>query len=34
MYAVFALIVLIPSILVTFDVRELWSRVAWVDDTR
>ena len=31
MYAVFALMVLIPSILVTFDARELWSRVAWVD---
>ena len=30
MYAVFALIVLIPSILVTFDARELWSRVEWV----
>ena len=30
MYAVFALIVLIPSILVTFDARELWSRVDWV----
>ena len=32
MYAVFALMVLIPSILVTFDARELWSRVAWLDD--
>jgi paraquat-inducible protein A len=32
MYAVFALIVLVPSILVTFDARELWSRVAWIDD--
>ena len=31
MYAVFALIVLIPSILVTFDARELWARVAWAD---
>jgi paraquat-inducible protein A len=29
MYAVFALIVLMPSILVTFDARELWSRVDW-----
>ena len=32
MYAVFALIVLMPSILVTFDARELWSRVDWVED--
>jgi paraquat-inducible protein A len=31
MYAVFALMVLIPSILVTFDARELWTRVAWVE---
>ena len=31
MYAVFALMVLIPSILVTFDARELWTRVDWVE---
>jgi paraquat-inducible protein A len=31
MYAVFALIVLMPSILVTFDARELWDRVDWVE---
>ena len=31
MYAVFALILLMPSILVTFDARELWARVDWVD---
>ena len=31
MYAVFALMILIPSILVTFDARELWSRVTWID---
>ena len=31
MYAVFALIMLIPSIMVTFDARELWSRVEWVE---
>jgi len=31
MYAVFALMVLIPSILVTFDARELWERVDWVE---
>ena len=34
MYAVFALMVLIPSILVTFDARELWSRVEWVGGAR
>jgi paraquat-inducible protein A len=34
MYAVFALMVLIPSILVTFDARELWSRVDWVEPVR
>ena len=33
MYAVFALMVFIPSILVTFDPRELWNRVSWVDGT-
>ena len=33
MYAVFALMVFIPAILVTFDARELWGRVAWVDGT-
>jgi paraquat-inducible protein A len=33
MYAVFALMVFIPSILVTFDARELWNRVSWVDGT-
>ena len=32
-YAVFALMVFIPSILVTFDARELWNRVSWVDGT-
>ncbi len=30
MYAVFALIILVPSIMVTFDDRELWSRVEWI----
>ena len=34
MYAVFALMILMPSILVTFDPRELWSRVDWVDPER
>ena len=34
MYAVFALMVLIPSILVTFDDRELWSRVEWIGGAR
>ncbi len=33
MYAVFALMVFIPAILVTFDARELWDRVEWVDGT-
>ena len=32
MYAVGALIVLFPAIVVTFDVRELWSRLEWDDD--
>jgi paraquat-inducible protein A len=32
MYAVFALIVLMPSILVTFDARELWSRIDLAGD--
>lgn len=31
MYAVFALILLMPSVLVTFDARELWARVDWAD---
>lgn len=33
MYAVFALMLLIPSIMVTFDARELWARVDWVGGT-
>jgi paraquat-inducible protein A len=33
MYAVFALMVFIPAITVTFDARELWTRVDWVDGT-
>ena len=32
MYAVGALIVLFPAIVVTFDVRELWQRLEWDDD--
>jgi paraquat-inducible protein A len=31
MYAVGALILLFPAIVVTFDVRELWTRVEWDD---
>ncbi len=31
MYAVGALMLLIPAILVTFNERELWQRVEWVD---
>jgi paraquat-inducible protein A len=32
MYAVGALILLFPAIVVTFDVRELWQRLEWDDD--
>jgi len=32
MYAVGALIVLFPAIVVSFDVRELWQRLEWDDD--
>ena len=32
MYAVGALILLFPAIVVTFDTRELWKRVEWDDD--
>ncbi len=32
MYAVGALVVLLPAIMVTFDAREAWSRVAWASD--
>ena len=32
MYAVGALILLVPAIVVTFDVRELWQRLEWDDD--
>ena len=31
MYAVGALLVLFPAIIVTFDPREIWNRVAWAD---
>ncbi len=31
MYAVGGLVLLIPAILVTFDDRELWQRLEWVD---
>ena len=31
MYAVGALIVLLPAIMVTFDPREIWERVEWAD---
>lgn len=31
MYAVGGLVVLIPAILVTFDDRELWQRLEWID---
>ena len=32
MYAVGALVMLFPAIMVTFDVREIWQRVEWDDD--
>jgi paraquat-inducible protein A len=32
MFAVGALILLFPAIVVTFDIRELWQRVEWDDD--
>ena len=31
MYAVGALMVLFPAIMVTFDPREIWQRVEWAD---
>jgi paraquat-inducible protein A len=31
MFAVFALMLLIPAIMVTFDSRDLWRRVVWAD---
>jgi len=34
MYAVGALVLLIPAILVTFNARDLWQRVDWVDGER
>ena len=32
MYAVGALMLLFPGIMATFDARELWRRVPWVQD--
>jgi paraquat-inducible protein A len=32
MYAVGALVLLFPAIMVTFDPREVWERVEWADD--
>ena len=34
MYAVGALVLLIPAIMVNFDARELWQRVEWIDGAR
>jgi hypothetical protein len=31
MYAVGALVILLPAIMSTFDSREVWKRIAWVD---
>ena len=33
MYAVGALVILFPAIMVTFDPGEIWQRVQWADDT-
>jgi len=33
MYAVGALVVLFPAIMVTFDPDEVWQRIKWADDT-
>jgi hypothetical protein len=32
MYAVGALVILFPAIMVTFDPDEIWQRVEWGDD--
>jgi paraquat-inducible protein A len=32
MYAVGALVILFPAIMVTFDPGEIWQRVEWADD--
>lgn len=34
MYAVGALVILLPAIMVSFDAREVWQRVEWTDDER
>jgi paraquat-inducible protein A len=34
MYAVGALVILFPAIMVTFDPDEIWQRVEWTDDRR
>ena len=34
MYAVGALVILFPAIMVSFDAREVWQRVEWADDER
>jgi paraquat-inducible protein A len=31
MYAIGALVLLLPAIVSTFDVREVWRRIAWID---
>jgi paraquat-inducible protein A len=33
MYAIGALVMLFPAIMVTFDAREIWQRVQWADDS-
>jgi paraquat-inducible protein A len=34
MYAVGALVILFPAIMVTFDPEEIWRRINWADDRR
>jgi paraquat-inducible protein A len=34
MYAVGALVILFPAIMVTFDEDEIWQRIVWADDRR
>lgn len=34
MFAVGALVVLFPAIMVSFDPREVWKRVEWIDDSK
>ena len=33
LYAMLAVVLLLPAIMSTFDAREVWQRVAWADGT-